>query len=225
MMASTSFIPGDCAMAYRYLTSEDQHGIALITLNRPDKRNALSAALRQELVSCLADLEDGSGGAVVLTGAGSTFCAGFDLSEFTADNMQQIFSDAASYHRKVHTFPRPLIAAVNGNAYAGGMDLAIMCDIRIAADGASFGQPQVKMGIPAAYDLIRTLVPEAAAREICLTGRSVDAREAMSMGLVNRVVSAEKLMQEAMELAQQVTASQASGAMKERFLSLQPDLF
>lgn len=212
-------------MSYQYLTCQEQQGTALITLNRPEKRNALSLALRQEIVNCLAELEKEGGGAVVLTGAGSTFCAGFDLSEFSADNMEQIFSDAVSYHRKVYTFPRPLIAAVNGNAYAGGMDLAVMCDIRIAADSAAFGQPQVKMGIPAAYDLIRTLMPQAAAREICLTGRSIEAQEALRLGLVNRVVSGDKLMEEAMQLAREVTASGASGAMKKSFVSVQPDLF
>lgn len=212
-------------MTYQFLTCGEEEGTALITLNRPEKRNALSTALRQEIVSCLEELENRGSGAVVLTGAGSMFCAGFDLSEFTVDNMDQIFADAAIYHRKVHTFKRPLIAAVNGNAYAGGMDLAVMCDIRIAADSAAFGQPQVKMGIPAAYDLIRTLMPEAAAREICLTGRSVEAQEALVLGLVNRVVKGEDLMRETMLLAREVTASQASGAMKERFLSVQPDLF
>jgi len=212
-------------MTYQFLTCEEQLGTALITLNRPEKRNALSTALRQEIISCLADLEDGGGGAVVLTGAGSTFCAGFDLSEFTEDNMDQIFSDAAIYHKKVYTFSRPLIAAVNGNAYAGGMDLAAMCDIRIAADSASFGQPQVKMGIPAAYDLIRTLMPDAVAREICLTGRSIDGQEALRLGLVNKLVTDENLIQEAMSLASEVTAAQANGVMKERFLSVQPDLF
>lgn len=212
-------------MNYQYLTCQEQQGTALITLNRPEKRNALSVALRQEIVDCLAELEKEGGGAVVLTGAGPSFCAGFDLSEFSADNMEQIFSDAVSYHRKVYTFPRPLIAAVNGNAYAGGMDLAVMCDIRIAADSAAFGQPQVKMGIPAAYDLIRTLMPQAAAREICLTGRSIDAREALHLGLVNRLVSGDKLMDEVMELAQEVTASGAGGAMKKSFVSVQPDLF
>jgi len=212
-------------MTYQFLTCEEQLGTALITLNRPEKRNALSTALRQEIISCLADLEDGGGGAVVLTGAGSTFCAGFDLSEFTEDNMDQIFSDAAIYHKKVYTFARPLIAAVNGNAYAGGMDLAAMCDIRIAADSASLGQPQVKMGIPAAYDLIRTLMPDAVAREICLTGRSIDGQEALRLGLVNKLVTDENLIQEAMSLASEVTAAQANGVMKERFLSVQPDLF
>jgi|TARA_Y100000310_G_C20660656_1_gene804540 enoyl-CoA hydratase/carnithine racemase len=212
-------------MAYQFLTCEEQEGAALITLNRPEKRNALSTALRKEIESCLLELEEGGGGAVVLTGAGSTFCAGFDLSEFTADNMDQIFSDAVSYHRKVYTCRRPLIAAVNGNAYAGGMDLAVMCDLRIAAESAAFGQPQVKMGIPAAYDLIHTLVPQATARELCLTGRSIAAQEALHLGLVNRVVSDDDLMQEAMALAGEITASQASGAMKASFVSVQPDLF
>ena len=212
-------------MTYQFLTCQEEEETALITLNRPEKRNALSTALRQEIVSCLSELEKGGTGAVVLTGAGPTFCAGFDLSEFSADNMDQIFSEAVSYHRKVYTFPRPLVAAVNGNAYAGGMDLAVMCDIRIAAENAAFGQPQVKMGIPAAYDLIRTLLPEAAAREICLTGRSVGAQEALRLGLVNRLVASEKLTEEAMVLAGEITASQAAGAMKESFVKLQPDLF
>lgn len=139
-------------MAFETLLCETRDdGIALLTLNRPEKRNALSRQLRGEIVECLNRARRrrcGQGGGAV--GAGQGFCAGFDLSEFTEGNMDEIFADAQRYHREVHTFPKPLIAAVNGSAMAGGMDLALMCDVRVAAESAVFGQPQVKMGIPAA---------------------------------------------------------------------------
>lgn len=158
-------------------------------------------------------------------GAGQGFCAGFDLSEFTEGNMDEIFADAQRYHCEVHTFPKPLIAAVDGSAMAGGMDLALMCDVRVAAESAVFGQPQVKMGIPAAYDLVRSVIPEAHARELCLSGRRVGAQEAQSFGLANRVVADGELMQAALQLASEIAESAGAATMKSCFLESQPNLF
>lgn len=213
-------------MAYQFLKCEEQEGIAVITLNRPEKRNALSTALREEIVRCLEELEKQEGVKVlVLTGAGPSFCAGFDLSEFAGGKMEEIFAQAVIYHREVYTFSKPLIVAVNGPALAGGMDLAVMCDIRIASEAAVFGQPQVRMGVPAAYDLIRTVLSESVARELCLTGRRIDAQEASKLGLVSKVVPGEKLMEEALSLAREVAESGASQTMKGQFLKEQPKLF
>lgn len=105
------------------------------------------------------------------------------------------------------------------------MDLAVMCDMRIAAETATFGQPQVRLGIAAAYDLIRTVLPEAIARELCLSGRQIDAQEALRVGLVNRVVPGENLLEETRKLAREIAESQASQAMKQHFLTAQPPLF
>jgi enoyl-CoA hydratase len=213
-------------MDYQFLKCEEQEDLAVITLNRPEKRNALSISLREEIVRVLEELENKEEvQAGVLTGAGPTFCAGFDLSEFTEENMEEIFAQAVTYHHKVYTFSKPLIAAVNGPALAGGMDLAIMCDVRIVSETAVFGQPQVRMGIPAAYDLIRTVLPEAIARELCLSGRRMDAQEALRLGLVNSVVAEEKLMDEVLNLARAVAEHKGGQITKGQFIKEQPDLF
>jgi enoyl-CoA hydratase len=203
-------------------------GVALLTVNRPEKRNALSRALRGELVQRLDELaKNDEVRAVVLTGAGPVFCAGFDRSEFSEGGMEEVFADATEYHRRVFTFAKPLIAAVNGPALGGGCDLAAMCDFRIAAATALFGQPQVKFGAAAAYDLMRAVLGTSAAREMCLTGRNYDAEEALRIGLVNRVVVAEELVDVARTLAEEI-ASLPDGvaeAAKRGFVAGQPRLF
>jgi len=214
-------------MAYEYLKIEHlDTGIALIRLNRPEKRNALSSQLRHELVECLHELEaDESVRVAILTGEGPSFCGGFDLKEFESGDSESIFKEATEYHRVVHTFSKPLIAAVNGPAFAGGMDLAAMCDLRIASENAAFAQPQVRMGVPAAYDLIRSVLPQSLARELCLTGRSMDVEEAKACGFVSRVFSPDQLLAETKILAQEISDALASGSMKQQFVENQPDLF
>jgi len=203
-------------------------GVALLTVNRPEKRNALSRALRGELVQRLDELaKSDEVRAVVLTGAGPVFCAGFDRSEFAEGGMEEVFADATEYHRRVITFAKPLIAAVNGPALGGGCDLAAMCDFRLAAATALFGQPQVKFGAAAAYDLMRVVLGTSAAREMCLTGRTYDAEEALRIGLVNRVVVPEELVDAARTLAEEI-ASLPDGvaeAAKRGFVAGQPRLF
>lgn len=211
-------------MGYEYLLVKEQEGVAVITLNRPDKRNALSAALRREIVASLEEMDKKDGiVSVVLTGAGPVFCAGFDLSEFQTGNMDEIFAQANVYHHSVYNFKKPIIAAVNGPALAGGMDLAIMCDFRIAVASAQFGQPQVKMGVPAAFDLIKTVLPEGVAREICLTGRRMPADEALRLGLINRIVPDDRLIEDAVEMARETANSGA--LIKDVIIKLQPELF
>ncbi len=203
-------------------------GIAMLTLNRPEKRNALSRALRGELVQRLEELaKSDEVRAVVLTGAGPVFCAGFDRSEFADGGMEEVFAEAAEYHRRVLTFAKPLIAAVNGPALGGGCDLAAMCDIRLAATTALFGQPQVRFGAAAAYDLMRVVLGSGAAREMCLTGRTYAAEEALAIGLVNRVVAPEELVDVARTLAGEI-ASLPEGVAenaKRDFVAAQPRLF
>ncbi len=211
-------------MGYEYLLVKEQEGVAVITLNRPDKRNALSAALRREIVASLEEMDKKDGiVSVVLTGAGPVFCAGFDLSEFQTGDMNDIFAQANVYHYKVYNFKKPIVAAVNGPALAGGMDLAIMCDFRIAVESAIFGQPQVKMGVPAAYDLVRTVLPEGVAREICLTGRRMLSDEALRLGLLNKIVSGDQLIEDATAMARETATSGAF--VKEMIIKSQPDLF
>jgi len=125
-------------------------GVATLTLARPQRRNALSIKLRNEITQQLDDwAADGAVRAVVLTGAGPTFCAGFDLNEFgQADLARQIKDSSRRYHLAVWHFPKPLIAAVNGPAMGGGMDLGVLCDCRIASSAAAFGHPEIKFGAP-----------------------------------------------------------------------------
>lgn len=141
--------------------------------------------------------------------------------------MGEIFAQSLAYHHRVYTFAKPLVAAVNGPALGGGCDLAAMCDFRLASTAAVFGQPQVRFGAPAAYDLMRAVMGTGAAREMCLTGRQYDAREALEIGLVNRVLEPDELVGCATELARE-TASLPEGipeTAKRSFLTQQPRLF
>ncbi|MDP7599222.1 MAG: enoyl-CoA hydratase/isomerase family protein [Acidimicrobiales bacterium] len=202
-------------------------GVVLLTLDRPDRRNALNAELRGLLADTLARLAtDESCRVVVLAGNGPTFCAGFDLDEIrAAASLETLFAEADAYHHAVHSFPKPIIAAIHGPAVAGGMDLALMCDLRIAGVGATFGQPQVKAGIPAAFDLVASVVAEPIARDICLTGRLFGATEALSMGMVNHLAEGDDLIEAALALATEIASSPASAAAKAQFLASQPQLF
>jgi enoyl-CoA hydratase len=207
---------------------EQDGGVATLTIDRPAKRNALSRALRDELLARLAALaEDDGVRAVILTGAGPAFCAGFDRSEFESAAMAEVFVASLEYHRRVYTFPKPLIAAVNGAALGGGCDLAAMCDVRLAARTAVFGQPQVRFGAAAVYDLMREVLPTGAAREMCLTGRTYTAAEALSLGLVTAVHEPEALMAAAREMAASIAALPATlpAGIKRQFLTHQPGLF
>jgi enoyl-CoA hydratase/carnithine racemase len=207
---------------------EEANGAALLTLNRPDKRNALSRALREEIVQRLDALEkSGAVRAVVLTGAPPAFCAGFDRSELAGGAMAEVFAEATEYHRRVYTFAKPIIAAVNGPALGGGCDLAAMCDFRLASTAAVFGQPQVRFGAGAAYDLMRAVLGSGAAREMCLTGRSYDAGEALQIGLVNRVVEPAELLDAARALARDLAAlpEDIPERTKRGFVAQQPRLF
>lgn len=202
-------------------------GVVVLTLNRPDARNALSRALRDALVDAMTRMaQDDSVGAVLLTGAGETFCAGFDLKELSQGDPAHTFADAGRYHAVLHTFPKPLIAAVNGHALAGGMDLAALCDIRVAVAAAEFGQPQVRHGIPAAYGLMRSVLPEPTARLMCLSGRRLATHTLLAQGFLAGVASdATELMDTAMALAAECAASPANVAMKAQAVAAQPELF
>ena len=198
-----------------------------LTLNRPDKRNALSRELREAIVEALGNAaDDGEIGAVVLGAGGAHFCAGFDLGELmSASDPAAVFAEANRYHNDVHTFPKPLIAAVNGAAVAGGFDLALLCDIRLASPDARFGQPQVRNGIPALHKLVANAIGDPRARELCLTGRLVHADEAERIGLVHEVVDGDGLIDRALELAADIASLPASEATKREFIANQPSLF
>jgi enoyl-CoA hydratase/carnithine racemase len=191
----------------RVSSSED--GVATITLDRPHKKNALSVALREEMLDALEHLgADESVCCVVVTGAGDTFSAGFDLSEFAIDDelfQRQLWDSSDRFHQALLRFPLPLIAAVNGPALAGGFDLAVLCDLRIASHSARFSHPERSFG-DVIYGPLHDLVGGAVARDLCLTGRTLDANEAHELGLVSRVVAPAELATTAGELAKGIAA-------------------
>jgi enoyl-CoA hydratase len=181
----------------------------VLTIERPEKKNALSIAVRDEMsdsLDRLADDEDVK--VVIITGAGDVFSAGFDLREFERLDddafTAALWASSDRWHRTLIEFPLPTIAAVNGAALAGGFDLAVMCDMRVAVDTARFAHPEITFG-DVVYGPLHDLVGGAVARELCFTGRHVDAEEALRLGLVSRVVAAGAALDAARELALHVT--------------------
>ena len=159
-------------------------GVATLTLHRPDRRNAISIEMRDEISATLgAWRDDPAVGAVVLTGDGAAFSAGFDLDEFRQpERFAALFASSSRYHRDVWSFPKPVVAAVNGPAMGGGFDLACLCDVRIASSRAAFGHPEIKFGAPPLFTPLRWIVGDGIARDLCLTGRRIDAAEAHRPG-------------------------------------------
>ena len=175
-------------------------GIATLRLDQPERRNALSIAMRDAMSDTLDErATDDRVRVVVLTAAGTTFCAGFDLKDFSKPELAKTIRDSSTrYHLAVWQFPKPGIAAVNGAAFGGGFDPCLLCDMRIATPNAVFAHPEIKFGAPPLFTPLQWIVGAGVARELCLTGRRVDATEADSIGLVNAIVDAERLEDEAM---------------------------
>jgi len=195
-------------MSYEFLLCEKTDKVATVTLNRPDKRNALSIALRNEIDRCLQEMEgDDEVSCVVVTGNGPSFCAGFDTSEFAShdpDHVKAVGESSDRYHRRLAGFSKPLVAAVNGPAMGGGFDLAVLCDVRIASESAAFAHPEIKFGAPALFGSLREIIGGGLARDLCLTGRRIDAQEAYRIGLVSRVVPGDRLVEEALTVAKTI---------------------
>lgn len=188
---------------------DSANGVKTIVLNRPDKRNALTPALIEELTVALHEAESCDCGVVILTGAGPAFCAGLDIEHLdstnsgTAEVSRQRSENMAHFLRTLYEFPKPVIAAVNGPAIAGGMSLATIPDFTLAAPEAKFGFNEVRVGFVPAIEasfLLRQ-VGEKRTRELLLTGRLLKAQEALQLGLVTQIVAGEDLMQSAQALA------------------------
>jgi enoyl-CoA hydratase len=201
-------------MAYEFLTFEVADRIATITLNRPDKLNALNDATIAELGHAIDDIRvDDAVGGVVLTGAGRAFVAGADIAELSSQSPVLAKARARAgqdVFRRFETCPKPVIAAVNGFALGGGCELAMACHIRIASDAAKFGQPESKLGILPGYggsQRLPRLVGKGRAMQLLLTGEMIDAAEAYRIGLVNKVVAADRVVAEARDMMKAILAN------------------
>jgi methylglutaconyl-CoA hydratase len=199
-------------MAYKSILYSEAQGTATITLNRPDKRNAISYELIDDVIAALKQAAESSVQIVILTGAGSAFCAGMDLENLkgllgrTPEQNLEDSRTMAALFRTLYDFSKPTIAAVNGAAIAGGTGLATLCDFTLAVPEARFGYTEVRIGfVPAIVSafLIANL-GEKRARDLLLTGRLFGAEEAYRLGLVTQIVSADQLMPRALELAAQL---------------------
>ena len=191
------------------LSLERREDVAIVTLQRPEKRNALSIDLRVELAEAFAALSEDAGvGSVVLTGAGPAFCIGMDTTQFGGDraHRQRLVETSIACFRAVGQCAKPVVAAVNGPALAGGFALALLCDMRLAAEEASFGFPELPRGIPPSYAAARAALPAPVAAELTLTGRLLDAAGALRIGIVGAVYPADELMARAVELAGRIAS-------------------
>jgi len=197
------------------LLIHDADGIRTITIHRPDKLNALNAATLDALDGAFADAAaDGAIHVVVLTGSGpKAFVAGADIAEMntlTAVQGRDFSLRGTRMMRRIERMPKPVLAMVNGFALGGGLELAMCCHLRIAADSARIGQPEINLGLIPGFGgtqrLLR-LCGRAATLELCLTGAPINAERALQLGIVNRVVPAADLEAETMKLAAQLAAS------------------
>jgi enoyl-CoA hydratase len=204
---------------YQNILVERRGAVGVVTLNRPAALNALNAALISELAAALDGLEaDGAIGAIVLTGNEKAFAAGADVKEMVSKSYPETYCEdfITRGWERIAQCRKPVIAAVGGFALGGGCEIAMMCDIVVAADTARFGQPEITLGtIPGAGGTQRLtrFVGKAKAMDLCLTGRMMDAAEAERAGLVSRTVPAAELLPEAMKVAERVAAMSRPIAM------------
>jgi methylglutaconyl-CoA hydratase len=205
-------------MNYQTIQLAFEGGIATITLNRPEKRNAISFELIDDLLRAFEEVSKSEAIVLVLTGAGKAFCSGMDLENLkgllgrTAEQNLQDSQTMARLFRTLYEFPKVTIAAVNGPAIAGGSGLALLCDFTLAAAEAKFGYTEVRIGfVPAIVStfLLRQ-VGEKQARDLLLTGRIFGAEEALRLGLVNEIIAADQLANRAKELAAQIMENSSS---------------
>jgi methylglutaconyl-CoA hydratase len=211
---------------YSTLLLEFNGEIATITLNRPEKRNAITTTMIAEILTALDVIEKSHTRVVILTGAGKCFCAGIDLEMLAAiakqspSENQEDSRRIAKMLRRIWSFPRPMIAAVNGAAYAGGCGIATLCDFTIATTEAKFGYTEVKIGfLPAIVSVFLTRqIGEKRSRDLLLTGRIISAVEAKEFGMVSEVVSPERLLDRVQELVAELIAASPSSVTRAKHL-------
>lgn len=198
-------------MNYETILVEKRGNVAILTINRPDKLNALGYKVHQEGVAALDELrKDEEVRVLVITGSGEkSFIAGADITEFagkTAVSQRAIFQEKTLFN-SIDEFPKPVIAMVNGFCLGGGCEVALACDLRIAGEKARFGQPEINLGIipgGGGTQRLTRLIGEGKSMEMILTGDMIDAQTALNLGLVNHVYSAEELETKTMELANKI---------------------
>jgi enoyl-CoA hydratase len=204
--------------AYETILTETRGRVLLITLNRPKALNALNAQLTREVIRAATEADADPGiGCIVLTGSAKAFAAGADIKEMQHATYAEMYAGNrfADWDRFV-AVRKPIIAAVAGYALGGGCELAMMCDIILAADTAQFGQPEIKLGVMPGIggsQRLTRFVGKAKAMEMCLTGRMMDAAEAERSGLVSRVIAADRLLDEALKAAETIASMSLPIAM------------
>jgi enoyl-CoA hydratase len=201
-------------MTYQLLALDVADGIATLTVNRPDKLNALNDATMLELGRAIDQLRgDPQVGGIIVTGAGRAFVAGADIAELRSKSKEQMHELARrgqDVFRRFETSPKPVVAAVNGFALGGGCELALACHVRIASEQARFGQPEVKLGIIPGYggtQRLTRIVGKGRALQLLLTGEIIDATEAHRIGLANQVVAAGALLDAARAMVRAMLAN------------------
>ena len=218
-------------MGYPTLTYQSEDGIATIALTVPEKRNAISAQMITDLLGALQQAEEGPARVVIITGSGKSFCAGMDLDELqhlARQTQQKNLEDARRVTKmlyRLHSFPKPIIAAVNGAAIAGGCGIATLADFTLAVPEAKFGYTEVKLGfIPALVSVfLRRRIGDRQVRDLLLTGRIIDASEALRMGLITEIVLQETLMDRAREIAGLLLAASPTAIAQTKKLLLNFD--
>jgi methylglutaconyl-CoA hydratase len=218
-------------MGYPTLTYQVDGATAIIALTVPEKRNAISAQMIADLLGALQQAEEGPARVVILTGSGKAFCAGMDLDELqnlARQTLPKNLEDARRMTKllyRLYSFPKPVIAAVNGAAIAGGCGLATLADFTIAVPEAKFGYTEVRIGfMPALVSVfLRRRIAERHVRDLLLTGRIMGAEEALRMGLISEIVPLESLMDRAREIATQLLAASPSAVAQTKKLLLSFD--
>jgi methylglutaconyl-CoA hydratase len=218
-------------MSYNTLKLNHEGEIAVITLARPEKRNAISVEMIDELLDALHKIDESAARVVIITGEGKAFCAGMDLDGLRSiaqqskrENFEDSRRTAAMFH-KIYSYRKPVIAAVNGAAIAGGCGIATLADFTLATPEAKFGYTEVKIGfMPALVSVfLRRQVGDKHARELLLSGRILDAAEALRFGLVTEIVATESLMARAMEIAAELIAASPVSLARTKLLLIRAE--
>ena len=202
-------------MPYSHLTLACEGSTAIVTLNRPAQRNALSMALMREVIDCLGELErDNQARSIILAAAGPAFCSGHDLREMTgldAKAYAEVFALCTAMMTKIQSLPQPVIAEVQGMATAAGCQLVATCDLAIASEAATFATPGVRIGLFCSTPMVAVsrVLSRKRALEMLLTGDAIDARTAADWGLVNRVVPPTQLRTATLSLAERIGQASA----------------